>query len=151
MLERLSLITYVPSHGGKIGEESGLWVHPVGSSFEEFGTVGGKAVVLDACDTASERWLYDRGSLRAECRSLKGKPLLGGSGNAKPNEVHGEDPRSAPQRASRRDRPGGHPHPRPVMGQRRRPRPRRPRATAAVFRRHMLKPVGKPYDSDRAC
>jgi hypothetical protein len=85
MLERLSLITYVPSHGGEwFGGTSGLWVHPVGGSFEEFGTVGGKAVVLDACDTASERWLYDRGSLRGECRSLKSKPLLGGSGNASP-------------------------------------------------------------------
>jgi hypothetical protein len=90
MLERLSLITYVPSHGGEwFGGTSGFWVHPVGGSFEEFGTVGGKAVVLDACDTASGRWLYDRGSLRAECRSLKNKPLLGGSGNARPSEVHG--------------------------------------------------------------
>lgn len=62
----------------------------MGGSFEEFGTVGGNAVVLDACDTASNRWLYDRGSLRAECRSLRDKPLLGGSGNAKPNEVHGK-------------------------------------------------------------
>ena len=60
MLERLSLVTYVPSHGGTIEEESGLCVHPVGGSFGEFGTVGGKAVVLDTCDTASERWLYDR-------------------------------------------------------------------------------------------
>jgi hypothetical protein len=91
MLERPSLITYVSSHGGEwFGGTSGLWVHPVGGSFDEFGTVGGEAVVLDACDTASKRWLYDRGSLRAECRSLKGKPLLGGSGNAQPNEIHGK-------------------------------------------------------------
>jgi hypothetical protein len=90
MLEFPSLITYVPSHGGTVGQESGLWVHPEGGSFGEFGTVGGKAVVLDACDTASERWLYDRGSLRSECQALKDKPLLGGSGNAKPNEVHGK-------------------------------------------------------------
>ena len=62
----------------------------MGASFQEFGTVGGRAVVLDTCSTASDDWLYDGGSLCAECRSLDGKPLLGGSGNAKPNEVHGE-------------------------------------------------------------
>jgi len=97
MLDRRSLVTYVPSHGGRFGETSGLWINPkgdwanpVGASFQEFGTVGGRAVVLDACSTASDDWLYDGGSLRAECRSLKGKPLLGGSGDAEPNEVHGE-------------------------------------------------------------
>lgn len=90
MLERPALVTYVPSHGGTVGGQSSLWVHPVGGSFDEFGTVGGEAVVLDACDTASAHWLYDGGSLRSECRSLTGKPLLGGSGNAQPNEIHGK-------------------------------------------------------------
>jgi hypothetical protein len=50
-----------------------------GASFEEFGRIGGKAVVLDACSTATDGWLYEEGLLRAECRSLRGKPLLGGS------------------------------------------------------------------------
>jgi hypothetical protein len=99
ILDRPSLITYVPSHGGEwFGGASGLrinprgnWANPVGGSFEEFGTVGGRAVVLDACGTASDRWLYDRGALRAECQSLKGKPLLGGSGDDEPNELTGEE------------------------------------------------------------
>jgi hypothetical protein len=90
MLDRPSLITYVPSHGGRVGETSGLWVGWACASFEGFGSIGGKAVVLDACDTASDDWLYERGSLRAECQSLKDKPLLGGSGKASPNEGHGE-------------------------------------------------------------
>lgn len=90
ILDRPSLITYVPSHGGRVGEMSGLWVGQAVASFDEFGSIGGQAVVLDACDTASERWLYSGGSLRAECQSLKDKPLLGGSGKAEPNEGHGE-------------------------------------------------------------
>jgi hypothetical protein len=37
-------------------------------------------VVLDACETASDGWLYDDdGRLRSECQSLLAKPLLGGS------------------------------------------------------------------------
>lgn len=58
-------------------------------SFGEFGNIGGRAVVLDACDTASDRWLYDGGLLRSECQSLKNKPLLGGSGAAQPQFGHG--------------------------------------------------------------
>jgi hypothetical protein len=39
----------------------------------------GHAVVLDACSTATDGWLYEGGLLRAECQSLRDKPLLGGS------------------------------------------------------------------------
>jgi hypothetical protein len=99
ILNRLSLVTYVPSHGGEwSGGASGLWINrkgnsanPVGGSFAEFGAVGGRAVVLDACSTASDRWLYDGGWLRAECQSLKGKPFLGGSGDSEPNELTAEE------------------------------------------------------------
>jgi hypothetical protein len=69
---------------------------PVRAPFEEFGDIGSRAVVLDACSTASDDWLYDGGSLRAECRSLKDKPLLGGSGNSQPNEGHGKKILGAP-------------------------------------------------------
>jgi len=89
MLDRPSLITYVPAHGGWLDETSSLGVYRAWASFEEFGSIGGRAVVLDACKTASDDWLYDGGLLRAECRSLKDKPLLGGSGEAAPNEGHG--------------------------------------------------------------
>jgi len=84
MLERTALITYVPAHGGcwPDAATSGLGVKGAWASFDEFGSIGGSAVVLDACDTATDGWLYDGGLLRAECQSLKGKPLLGGSGLA---------------------------------------------------------------------
>ena len=81
MLDRPALITYVPAHGGCWPNvaTSGLGVKGAWASFEEFGSIGGSAVVLDACKTATDKWLYDGGLLRAECQSLKGKPLLGGS------------------------------------------------------------------------
>jgi hypothetical protein len=84
MLDRPALVTYVPAHGGcwPDAATSGLGVKGAWASFEEFGGIGGSAVVLDACDTATDEWLYDGGLLRAECQSLKGKPLLGGSGLA---------------------------------------------------------------------
>jgi hypothetical protein len=47
------------------------------------GSIGGKAVVLDACYTATGWWLYDGRKLRPECLSLKDKPLLGGSSHAR--------------------------------------------------------------------
>lgn len=80
MLDRPSVITYVPAHGGYWPDSttSGLGVKGAWASFEEFGSIGGRAVVLDACRTATDKWLYDGGLLRAECQSLKDKPLLGG-------------------------------------------------------------------------
>jgi len=94
MLEREALVTYVPAHGGRLkdGGMSALWGKDVGDSFSEFGIIGGHAVVLDACDTASDGWLYDSGGrLRPECQSLLGKPLLGGSGaESKPQKSHGK-------------------------------------------------------------
>jgi len=84
MLDRSALITYVPAHGGcwPDATTSGLGVKGAWASFEDFGSIGGSAVVLDACDTATNNWLYRGGLLRAECQSLKGKLLLGGSGLA---------------------------------------------------------------------
>jgi hypothetical protein len=94
MLEREALVTYVPAHGGWLKGDgtSALWGKDVGDSFSEFGIIGGHAVVLDACDTASDGWLYDSGDrLRPECQSLLGKPLLGGSGaKSKPQKSHGK-------------------------------------------------------------
>lgn len=80
MLSRPALITYVPAHGGWIGERSALGVGRGWASFEEFGSIGGRAVILDACSTASDDWLYGDGRLLPECQSLEGKPLLGGAG-----------------------------------------------------------------------
>jgi hypothetical protein len=71
MLERPALVTYVPAHGGWMEDGTsclGTWGNWY--SFEEFGTIGGSAVVLDACSTASDDWLYDQGRLRPECQSL---------------------------------------------------------------------------------
>jgi hypothetical protein len=83
MLDRSALVTYVTAHGGCWPDgTSGLGVKGAWASFEEFGSIGGSAVVLDACDTATDHWLYRGGLLRAECRSLKNKFLLGGSGLA---------------------------------------------------------------------
>lgn len=94
MLEREALVTYVPAHGGELKDDgrSALWGKDVVGAFSEFGVIGGRAVVLDACDTASDGWLYDSsGRLRPECQSLRGKPLLGGSGNTfKPQKSHGK-------------------------------------------------------------
>ena len=96
MLERDALVTYVPAHGGWMKDDgtSALWGRGEGAvgAFSEFGNIGGRAVVLDACDTASDGWLYDSGNrLRPECQSLLGKPLLGGSGDeSKPQKSHGE-------------------------------------------------------------
>lgn len=94
MLEREALVTYVPAHGGELKDDRrrALWGKDVVGAFSEFGVIGGRAVVLDACDTASDGWLYDSGGrLRPECQSLLGKPLLGGSGNAsKPQKSHGK-------------------------------------------------------------
>jgi hypothetical protein len=92
MLERPALITYMPAHGGWLEDGTRvLWVKEAVAPFSKFGIIGGSAVVLDACCTASDDWLYDHdGRLRAECRSLAGKPLLGGSGNAKPQKSHGK-------------------------------------------------------------
>jgi hypothetical protein len=93
MLEREALVTYVPAHGGWLRGDgtSALWGKDAGDSFSEFGIIGGHAVVLDACDTASDGWLYDDGRLRTECQSLLGKPLLGGSGHkSKPQKSHGK-------------------------------------------------------------
>jgi hypothetical protein len=94
MLEREALVTYVPAHGGRLKDDgtSALWGKDVVGAFSEFGIIGGRAVVLDACDTASDGWLYDSGDrLRPECQSLLGKPLLGGSGDkSKPQKSHGK-------------------------------------------------------------
>jgi hypothetical protein len=94
MLEREALVTYVPAHGGRLKDDgtSALWGKDVVGPFSEFGVIGGRAVVLDACDTASDGWLYDSGDrLRPECQSLLGKPLLGGSGDrSKPQKTHGK-------------------------------------------------------------
>lgn len=93
MLEREALVTYVPAHGGSLEGDgaSALWGKDVGDSFSEFGVIGGRAVVLDACDTASDGWLYDdNGRLRSECQSLANKPLLGGSGVKEPQKSHGK-------------------------------------------------------------
>jgi hypothetical protein len=59
MLEREALVTYVPAHGGRLKEDgtSALWGKDVVGAFSEFGIIGGRAVVLDACDTASDGWL----------------------------------------------------------------------------------------------
>jgi hypothetical protein len=92
MLERPALITYMPAHGGwPEGGTRILWVKEAVAPFSTFGIIGGSAVVLDTCRTASDDWLYDHdGQLRTECRSLAGKPLLGGSGDAKPQKSHGK-------------------------------------------------------------
>lgn len=94
MLEREALVTYVPGHGGWLEDDgtSALWGKDAGDSFSEFGIIGGHAVVLDACGTASDDWLYDSGDrLRPECQSLLGKPLLGGSGDkSTPQKSHGK-------------------------------------------------------------
>lgn len=88
MLAYESLVTYVPAHAshpsngswlGATTEDDDTWV-----PLDMFGDIGGSAVVLDACNTASDDWLYDHGRLRAECKSLAGKPLLGGSGEKGP-------------------------------------------------------------------
>jgi hypothetical protein len=87
MLERSALVTYVPAHGSWMDDGTsclGTWGQWF--SFEEFGKIGGSAVVLDACSTASDCWLYDQGRLRPECQSLAGKALLGGSGAAEPQK-----------------------------------------------------------------
>lgn len=96
MLERDALVTYVPAHGGCLEDDwtSALWGKDknAGYLFSEFGVIGGRAVVLDACDTASDGWLYDDDDrLRPECQSLLGKPLLGGSGDkSTPQKSHGK-------------------------------------------------------------
>lgn len=94
MLEPEALVTYVPAHGGQLYEDgtSALWgKDTLGYWPSEFGAIGGHAVVLDACDTASDGWLYSAdGRLRAECQTLLGKPLLGGSGDAKQQQSHGK-------------------------------------------------------------
>ena len=92
MFARESLVTYVPAHGDWLPDGTEDWTSCLGGAggikpraFDEFGCIGGSAVVLDACHVASDDWLYDhRGRLRPECRSLAGKPLLGGSGKSKP-------------------------------------------------------------------
>jgi hypothetical protein len=91
MLAHPALITYVPAHAGQVVDDgtSFLSVDEAWAPFGDFGTIGGKAVVLDACDTASDPWLYDRGKLRSQCWSLKNKPLLGGSRIKKPQKSHG--------------------------------------------------------------
>ena len=90
MLARPSLITYVPAHGGWLDGTSSLGIgQTTWAPFDEFGSIGGRAVVLDACSTASNDWLYDRELLRAECQSLAGKPLLGGSGAEGPRYSYG--------------------------------------------------------------
>jgi hypothetical protein len=91
MLARPSLITYVPAHGGWLDATSSLGIGQMRTwaTFDEFGSIGGRAVVLDACSTASSHWLYDRQLLRAECQSLAGKPLLGGSGVEGPRYRYG--------------------------------------------------------------
>jgi len=90
MLARPSLITYVPAHGGRLDGTSSLGIgQTTWASFDEFGGIGGRAVVLDACSTASNDWLYDQELLRAECQSLAGKPLLGGSGAEGPRYSYG--------------------------------------------------------------
>lgn len=99
MLEREALVTYVPAHGGWLeGDSEGDWTSALwgqdkkaGYSFSEFGVIGGRAVVLDACNTASDDWLYDDDRLRTECHSLLGRPLLGGAGDkSAPQESHGK-------------------------------------------------------------
>jgi hypothetical protein len=91
MLARPALITYVPAHGGWLdGVTSAPGVKEAWAPFSDFGPIGGEAVVLDACSTASDDWLYDQGRLLPECQSLKCKPLLGGSGDKEPQKGHGE-------------------------------------------------------------
>jgi hypothetical protein len=90
MLARPSLITYVPAHGGWLEGTSSLGIgQTTWAAFDDFGSIGGRAVVLDACSTASNDWLYDRQLLRVECQSLAGKPLLGGSGAEGPRYRYG--------------------------------------------------------------
>lgn len=105
MLEREALVTYVPAHGGWLeGDSEDDWTSALwgkdkkagysfsksGYSFSKFGVIGGRAVVLDACNTASDDWLYDDDRLRTECHSLLGRPLLGGAGEkSAPQESHG--------------------------------------------------------------
>ena len=89
MLRMPAVVTYVPAHGGWFDDgRSGLGVSREWHWLADFGQIGGRAVVLDACDTASDQWLYARGKLRAECRNLVRKPLLGGSGSSMPNARH---------------------------------------------------------------
>jgi hypothetical protein len=95
MLEPEALVTYVPAHAGQLYEDgtSALWgKDTLGYWPSELGAIGGHAVVLDACDTASDGWLYSAdGRLRAECQTLLGKPILGGSGDkSKPQKSHGK-------------------------------------------------------------
>jgi hypothetical protein len=93
MLDCQAMITYVPAHAGWLKDDgtSVLWVGDAVAPLSAFGKIGGDAVVLDACCTATDGWLYDEeGRLRAECKALAGKPLLGGSGDAKPQDTHGK-------------------------------------------------------------
>lgn len=89
LLQTPAVVTYVPAHGGWFdGGTSGLGVSREWHWLADFGQIGGRAVVLDACNTASDQWLYDQGKLRDECRNLVGKALLGGSGSSMPNARH---------------------------------------------------------------
>jgi hypothetical protein len=91
MLERPALDHL---HAGSRGLAGGRDEGPLGQggsgAVQQVRHYRGSAAVLDACCTASDDWLYDHdGRLRAECRSLAGKPLLGGSGDAKPRSRTG--------------------------------------------------------------